>query len=127
MPGRARRPMTFPITPPGAPVLQPPTGCSHVMAARGCRSVRITHTLSFVQTSPLHCRRGDAMKPMLELHDLGQSLWLDNITRSLLRTGGLRRYINEFSITGLTSNPTIFDHAVKDRRDYADWTRSKIT
>jgi transaldolase len=66
------------------------------------------------------------MKPTQALHDLGQSLWLDNITRSLLRTGGLRRYINEFSITGLTSNPTIFDHAIKNSSDYDDAIRRKI-
>ncbi len=66
------------------------------------------------------------MKPTRALHDLGQSLWLDNITRSLLRTGGLRRYINEFSITGLTSNPTIFDHAIKNSSDYDDAIRGKI-
>jgi transaldolase len=47
------------------------------------------------------------------LHDLGQSLWLDNITRDLLNQGTLKRYIAEFSVTGLTSNPTIFDHAIK--------------
>ncbi len=47
------------------------------------------------------------------LHELGQSLWLDNITRNLLRTGVLRRYIDELAVTGLTSNPTIFDHAIK--------------
>jgi transaldolase len=66
------------------------------------------------------------MKPTQALHDLGQSLWLDNITRNLLRTGGLRRYISEFSITGLTSNPTIFDHAIKNSSDYDDAIRSKI-
>jgi transaldolase len=66
------------------------------------------------------------MKPTRALHDLGQSLWLDNITRSLLRTGGLRRYIDEFSISGLTSNPTIFDHAIKTSSDYDDAIRSKI-
>jgi len=66
------------------------------------------------------------MKSTRALHDLGQSLWLDNITRGLLRTGGLRRYINEFSITGLTSNPTIFDHAIKNSSDYDDAIRSKI-
>jgi transaldolase len=66
------------------------------------------------------------MKPTQALHDLGQSLWLDNITRSLLRKGGLRRYINGFSITGLTSNPTIFDHAIKNSSDYDDAIRSKI-
>ena len=46
------------------------------------------------------------------LHDFGQSLWLDNITRSLLDSGTLARYIREFNITGLTSNPTIFEHAI---------------
>jgi transaldolase len=66
------------------------------------------------------------VKATRTLHDLGQSLWLDNITRSLLRTGGLRRYINEYSITGLTSNPTIFDHAIKNSSDYDDAIRSKI-
>jgi transaldolase len=66
------------------------------------------------------------VKATQTLHDLGQSLWLDNITRGLLRTGGLRRYINEFSITGLTSNPTIFDHAIKNSSDYDDAIRSKI-
>ncbi len=47
-----------------------------------------------------------------QLHDLGQSLWLDNITRDLLESGTLARYIDELSVTGLTSNPTIFDHAI---------------
>jgi transaldolase len=58
------------------------------------------------------------MKPTKTLHDLGQSLWLDNITRSLVYSGTLDRYINEFSVTGLTSNPTIFDHAIKNSSDY---------
>ena len=52
------------------------------------------------------------------LHDEGQSLWLDNITRGLLDSGTLRRYIDELSVTGLTSNPTIFDHAIKNSSDY---------
>ena len=52
------------------------------------------------------------------LHDLGQSLWLDNITRDLLNDGTLKRYIAEFSVTGLTSNPTIFDHAIKNSSNY---------
>jgi transaldolase len=60
------------------------------------------------------------------LHDLGQSLWLDNITRSLLRTGVLRRYIDESSVTGLTSNPTIFDHAIKNSNDYDDAIKGKL-
>jgi transaldolase len=52
------------------------------------------------------------------LHDEGQSLWLDNITRDLLDSGTLKRYIDELSITGLTSNPTIFDHAIKNSSTY---------
>jgi transaldolase len=66
------------------------------------------------------------MKPTRALHDLGQSLWLDNITRTLLRTGVLRHYIDELSVTGLTSNPTIFDHAIKNSSDYDDAIRSRI-
>ena len=52
------------------------------------------------------------------LHNLGQSLWLDNITRDLLNNGTLERYIKDLSITGLTSNPTIFDHAIKNSTAY---------
>jgi transaldolase len=66
------------------------------------------------------------MKATRILHDLGQSLWLDNITRNLVKTGVLRRYIEEFSVTGLTSNPTIFDHAIKNSGDYDDAIKSKL-
>jgi transaldolase len=66
------------------------------------------------------------MKASQKLHDLGQSLWLDNITRGLLTGGTLRRYILEFAVTGLTSNPTIFDHAIKNTRDYDDAIRRKV-
>jgi transaldolase len=52
------------------------------------------------------------MKPTQQLHDLGQSLWLDNITRTILDDGTLKSYIDEYSVTGLTSNPTIFDKAI---------------
>ena len=52
------------------------------------------------------------MNKTKQLKDLGQSLWLDNITREILDNGTLRRYIDEFSVTGLTSNPTIFDQAI---------------
>src|SRR5499425_1742403 len=58
------------------------------------------------------------MKATQLLHNLGQSLWLDNITRDLLKTGTLKRYIDELSVTGLTSNPTIFDHAIKNSSAY---------
>jgi transaldolase len=58
------------------------------------------------------------MKPTQSLHDLGQSLWLDNITRDLLNNGTLKRYVDEFSITGLTSNPTIFEHAISKSASY---------
>lgn len=65
------------------------------------------------------------MKPTSKLHDLGQSLWLDNITRDLLESGTLARYIAELSVTGLTSNPTIFHHAIKNSSDYDAAIRSK--
>ena len=52
------------------------------------------------------------MKPTAKLHDIGQSLWLDNITRTMLADGTLQGYIDELSVTGLTSNPTIFDKAI---------------
>jgi transaldolase len=60
-----------------------------------------------------------------QLHDLGQSLWLDNITRALLTSGTLSRYIREFSVTGLTSNPTIFDQAIKSAGSYDEAIRKK--
>ena len=66
------------------------------------------------------------MKPTTVLHDLGQSLWLDNITRNLLKTGVLRHYIDALSVTGLTSNPTIFDHAIKNSNDYDDAIKRKL-
>src|SRR6266566_1487013 len=66
------------------------------------------------------------MKATQKLHDLGQSLWLDNITRDLLTSGTLRRYINDLSVTGLTSNPTIFDHAIKNSTAYDAAIRQKL-
>src|SRR6476646_7198267 len=60
------------------------------------------------------------------LHQLGQSLWLDNITRDLLDQGTLKRYIHEFSVTGLTSNPTIFEHAIKNSTAYDEDIRGKL-
>jgi transaldolase len=65
------------------------------------------------------------MKATQRLHDLGQSLWLDNITRDLLDGGTLKRYIDDLSITGLTSNPTIFDHAIKNSSAYDVAIRQK--
>jgi len=65
------------------------------------------------------------MKATRQLHDAGQSLWLDNITRSLLTGGTLSRYLGELSVTGLTSNPTIFDHAIKNSHDYDAAIREK--
>jgi transaldolase len=58
------------------------------------------------------------MKPTKKLGDLGQSLWLDNITRELLNSGTLKRYIDDLSVTGPTSNPTIFDNAIKNSAMY---------
>src|SRR5208282_948873 len=67
------------------------------------------------------------MKATQLLHNLGQSLWLDNITRDLLTTGTLQRYINELSVTGLTSNPTIFENAIKNSASYDPAIREKLT
>ena len=66
------------------------------------------------------------MKATRLLHNLGQSLWLDNITRDLLNSGTLKRYIDELSVTGLTSNPTIFDHAIKNSTSYDAAIREKL-
>src|SRR6516165_3001105 len=86
--------------------------------ARMCRGLTRAQTV---------CKqRGDRMKATQLLHDEGQSLWLDNITRDLLDSGMLKRYINELSITGLTSNPTIFDHAVKNSVTYDSAIASKL-
>jgi transaldolase len=65
------------------------------------------------------------MKSTQRLHDLGQSLWLDNITREILDNGTLRRYIDELSVTGLTSNPTIFDEAIGNTSAYDKGIRQK--
>ena len=67
------------------------------------------------------------MKATQLLHNLGQSLWLDNITRDLLNSGTLKRYIDELSVTGLTSNPTIFDHAIKNSTAYDAAIREKLS
>lgn len=61
-----------------------------------------------------------------QLYNLGQSLWLDNITRDLLSSGTLKRYIDELSVTGLTSNPTIFDHAIKNSTAYDEPIRNGL-
>jgi transaldolase len=66
------------------------------------------------------------MKATESLHEEGQSLWLDNITRDLLQTGTLERYIRELAVTGLTSNPTIFDHAIKNSSTYDAAIRKKV-
>ncbi len=67
------------------------------------------------------------MNATQELHDLGQSLWLDNITRDLLTSGTLSSYIRELAVTGLTSNPTIFDHAIKDHDFYDEAIRAQAS
>jgi transaldolase len=67
------------------------------------------------------------MKATQLLHNLGQSLWLDNITRDLLDSGTLKHYINDLSVTGLTSNPTIFDHAIKNSAAYDAAISRKLT
>src|ERR1700689_1615213 len=72
-------------------------------------------------------KAGEKMKSAQLLHNLGQSIWLDNITRGLLDSGTLQRYIDEFSVTGLTSNPTIFDHAIKSSAAYNATIREKVS
>src|SRR6266542_3694467 len=83
-----------------------------------------------------HCSRttinpnlsgGEIMKATQLLHNLGQSLWLDNITRDLLNSGTLKRYVDDLSVTGLTSNPTIFDHAIKNSTAYDAAIREKLS
>ncbi len=66
------------------------------------------------------------MKATQRLHELGQSLWLDNITRDLLTSGTLKRYIDALSVTGLTSNPTLFDHAIKNSTAYDGAIRKRL-
>src|SRR5262252_7123221 len=88
------------------------------------RTARMCPGLTRAQTV---CKqRGDRMKATQLLHDLGQSLWLDNITRDILENGTLKRYIDELSVTGLTSNPTIFDHAIKNSTAYDAAIRKKV-
>src|SRR5256714_5108408 len=77
-----------------------------------------------VRWRPRH-DQGEKMKATETLHDDGQSLWLDNITRDLLQSGTLKRYISDLSVTGLTSNPTIFDHAIKNSSSYDAAIRKK--
>ena len=69
---------------------------------------------------------GSVTNPTTQLHDLGQSLWLDNISRDLITTGTLQRYVDEFSLTGLTSNPTIFHQAIKSSSAYDASIRTRL-
>src|SRR5437899_10680301 len=66
------------------------------------------------------------MKATELLHNVGQSIWLDNITRDLLDSGTLKTYIDDLSVTGLTSNPTIFNHAIKNSSAYSAAIRTKF-
>lgn len=66
------------------------------------------------------------MSPTQRLHDLGQSIWLDNITRGILNDGTLARYVREWNVTGLTSNPSIFEHALKQGTDYDEQIRAGV-
>jgi len=66
------------------------------------------------------------MKATQRLHDLGQSIWLDNSTRDMLTSGTLKHYIDVLSVTGLTANPTILDHPIKNSASYDDAIREKL-
>jgi len=70
--------------------------------------------------------RIDVLKATGQLHRLGQSLWVDNITRDLLDSGTLKRYIDDLSVTGLTSNPTIFEQAIKNSSAYDTAISAKL-
>jgi transaldolase len=76
--------------------------------------------------NPALQHNGNFMKATQQLQDLGQSLWLDNITRDMLTSGTLQRYIDELSVTGLTSNPTIFHQAVNGSAAYDAAIRRKL-
>jgi transaldolase len=67
------------------------------------------------------------LKATQTLHNSGQSIWLDNLSRELLDNGTLRRYIDELFVTGLTSNPTIFDHAIKNGSAYDAAIHEKLS
>src|SRR3989440_2699491 len=86
----------------------------------------ITHHSAWLVNNGLNSLRGNQMKATQLLHNLGQSLWLDNITRDLINSGTLKRYIDELSVTGLTSNPTIFDHAIENSSSYDAAIRQKL-
>ena len=66
------------------------------------------------------------MKATEHLHDIGQSLWLDNITRAMLNDGTLESYVAHYSVTGLTSNPSIFDKAIEQSQDYDESIREAM-
>src|SRR5215831_9679088 len=111
-------------------LLSPGCGISLGRPAGRVRQQRMRHpaTASFT-TKRIPCRSVEGkiyMNATQKLHNLGQSLWLDNITRDLLDTGTLQRYIEDLSITGLTSNPTIFDHAIKGSPAYDAAIREKL-
>ncbi len=90
----------------------------------GCRFTRTVQDEFAMSSATLMQDRNvarpaaDASHPTGRLHGLGQSIWLDNITRDLLESGTLQHYIDELSVTGLTSNPTIFDHAISNSATY---------
>src|SRR6476646_4289737 len=85
-----------------------------------------THHSVWLVNNGLNSLRGNKMKATQLLHNLGQSLWLDNITRDLINSGTLKHYISDLSVTGLTSNPTIFDHAIKNSSSYDAAIRKKL-
>src|SRR6476659_669461 len=85
-----------------------------------------THHSAWLVNNGLNSLQGNKMKATQLLHNLGQSLWLDNITRDLINSDTLKRYIDELSVTGLTSNPTIFDHAIKNSSSYDAAIRKKL-
>src|SRR5580658_9554165 len=94
--------------------------CLGAQIFRTVRGRSTLHTIRRIQEG------WKTMKATKALHDLGQSIWLDNITRKLLDSGTLAHYIDELSVTGLTSNPTIFDQAIKNSKDYDSAILEKV-
>ena len=85
------------------------------MSLRGKTKRNLRYAIAWKKLKTTHSEDQSEMKATQLLHNLGQSIWLDNITRELLNTGTLKQYVADLSVTGLTSNPTIFDHARDER------------
>jgi transaldolase len=101
------------------------TGGIRIWTTKGYLPVRNDKSGNNSKKAGKNKKKAD-MKPTQMLHDAGQSIWLDNISRGILNDGTLKRFIDEYSVTGLTSNPTIFDNAIKNTDLYDSDIREKL-